>query len=210
MRTHIESADKDSKWAITLERAKKEWGKMEETMRHGEKEKLRRRRMRKAKEDLEANEAELDGLLSAGVMDWDAIVAVILKGAPVDMEAKDGATALMRACEEDTDSLYYEPCYNADKKPVLAVELLLDRRQKRPRIEHENRVGHTALSWATVKDRQPQMEAIVKRGADVNFQNAAHGRTPLIWAAIYGKHRSVRFLLEAGADQNLLDKEGKT
>ena len=94
--------------------------------------------------------------------------------------------------------------------PDETVELLLDRRQKRPRIEHENRVGHTALSWATVKDRQPQMEAIVKRGADVNFQNAAHGRTPLIWAAIYGKHRSVRFLLEAGADQNLLDKEGKT
>ena len=206
----VDKDHKDSKWAITQERAKKEWGKIEETMRHGEKEKLRRRRMRKAKEELEANEAELERLLSVGVMDWDAIVAVILQGAPVDMEAKDGATALMRACEEDTDSLYYTPCYNADKNPVLAVELLLDRRQKRPRIEHENKHGHVALSWATIKDRQPQMEALVKRGADVNYRNKKHGRTPLIWAAIFGKHRSVRFLLEAGADQTIEDDDGKT
>ena len=54
------------------------------------------------------------------------------------------------------------------------------------------------------------MEALVKRGADVNYRNKKHGRTPLIWAAIFGKHRSVRFLLEAGADQTIEDDDGKT
>ena len=78
------------------------------------------------------------------------------------------------------------------------------------RIEHENKHGHVALSWATIKDRQPQMEALVKRGADVNYRSKKHGRTPLIWAAIFGKHRSVRFLLEAGADQTIEDDDGKT
>lgn len=53
------------------------------------------------------------------------------------------------------------------------------------------RLGHTALSWAALKDRQSQMEALIKRGADVNFVSNKHGRSALIWAAMCGKHRSV-------------------
>ncbi len=53
------------------------------------------------------------------------------------------------------------------------------------------RHGHTALSWAAFKDRAPQVEALIRRGAEVDRRSAKHGRTALMWAAINGKHRTV-------------------
>ena len=41
-------------------------------------------------------------------------------------------------------------------------------------VAHENKRGHTALSWATVKDRTRQMEALIRRGAEVNYQGRDH------------------------------------
>ena len=37
----------------------------------------------------------------------------------------------------------------------------------RPKLDAENRLGHTALSWAAIKDRLAQMDALVQRGATV-------------------------------------------
>ena len=47
-----------------------------------------------------------------------------------------------------TPGLGYQPLRNADGNEVLAATMLLDRRYKRPKLDHENRRGHTALTTA--------------------------------------------------------------
>jgi hypothetical protein len=74
----------------------------------GNKEKNRRKRVRIAVKEQAEMEAELEDLLTAGVMDWDAIVSLIVRGAPCDYESQEGFTPLIRAAEEDTEGLFYK------------------------------------------------------------------------------------------------------
>jgi ankyrin repeat protein len=199
-----------SNWSLCLAACAKHWAATAKHCEDGKKEAQRRRRLRDATKELRELEVKLERLLTEStVMDWAEIMSCITNGAACDYESAEGFTPLIRAAEEDTDRLYFQPALNADQHPVLAVELLLDRPTKRPQVDKENRLGHTALSWAGLKDRQAQMECLVKRGANVNFISTKHHRTALIWCAMVGKQRSVRFLLESGADQEVKDHTGR-
>ncbi|MEM6396546.1 MAG: ankyrin repeat domain-containing protein [Bacteroidota bacterium] len=60
----------------------------------------------------------------------------------------------------------------------------------------------TPLMAAASEDRVDMLQALLDRGADVNYVNA-NGWTALIEAADEGSYRSAQFLLAAGADPNL-------
>mmetsp|Transcript_4710 Transcript_4710/g.10162 ORF Transcript_4710/g.10162 Transcript_4710/m.10162 type:complete len:1225 (+) Transcript_4710:321-3995(+) len=197
-------------WSRTIKAATKAWGGVSEVVEAGTKERLRRQRVRETREKLAKLHKLLDQELSAGVCDYDKIISTVKEGAPIDYETTNGMTPLIRAAEEDVNAVGYVAVVNEDGDEVLAVEMLLDRPTKRPKIAHENKNGHTALSWATIKDRTRQMEALIIRGAEVNYQDSKLGRTPLIWAVTVGKHRAARLLLESGANASLKDKSGKT
>ena len=67
--------------------------------------------------------------------------------------------------------------------------------------------GVTPLMNAAAIGSLESMELLVKRGADVNAQNAS-GSTALMWSA--NDPGKVRFLLEHGADVNKVTKSGRT
>jgi hypothetical protein len=98
---------------------------------------------------------------------------------------------------------------NSEGKRVLAVEMLLDRREKRPLINRDTLDGHTALSWAAHVSHLEVMECLLDRGADVDHVTHT-GNTALHSAACNGKWAAVRLLLERGADVAHKDVHGKT
>ena len=70
--------------------------------------------------------------------DYDEIIRVVKEGAPIDYETDNGMTPLIRAAEEDVDAVGYVAVLNDDKDEVLAVEMLLDRPTKRPKVRRGN------------------------------------------------------------------------
>lgn len=71
------------------------------------------------------------------------------------------------------------------------------------------RAINTPLMVAIENDDPDMIEALVKRGAEVNARGPSD-TTPLMLAAMGGTPQVVQALLEAGADVNLRDKEGRT
>ncbi|OWZ04691.1 Transmembrane protein [Phytophthora megakarya] len=64
----------------------------------------------------------------------------------------------------------------------------------------------TPLHWAAISGSAESTDALLKAGADPNFQDV-RGRSPLHWAAKLNKLEVIRALLSADADPNLLDSE---
>lgn len=87
-------------------------------------------------------------------------------------------------------------------------------------VNARNRFGHSALNELTghiveetIKDPLPMAELLVKRGADVNIQNAEK-QTPLwgaiLWAWRSGNNAYLKLLLDNGANPLLEDEEGRS
>jgi ankyrin repeat protein len=74
---------------------------------------------------------------------------------------------------------------------------------------NSKRAIRTPLMVAIENDDPDMIEALVKRGADVNGRGGSD-ITPLMFAAIGGTPRVVQALLETGADVSLRDNQGKT
>ncbi|MBE6449569.1 MAG: ankyrin repeat domain-containing protein [Alphaproteobacteria bacterium] len=70
--------------------------------------------------------------------------------------------------------------------------------------------GNTALMYAAKKGFSLTIEALVKAGADVNFQKSEVGITALSFAAMKGFERSIEKLVNAGADIEVQDYKGNT
>lgn len=66
------------------------------------------------------------------------------------------------------------------------------------------------LGYAIQKGDTVMIEALLKRGADVNLRDQESGETPLMFAARFSTPELVRALIDAGADVNARNKEGKT
>lgn len=66
------------------------------------------------------------------------------------------------------------------------------------------------LAYAIGRNDRVLIDALLKRGADVNLSDEETGETPLMFAARYSTPEVVRVLLAAGAAVNAKNKEGRT
>ncbi len=78
------------------------------------------------------------------------------------------------------------------------------------KINPTNGFQLSPLWYAISREDTTIVEALVKRGANVNLRDAETGSTPLMEAAKYSSFQVVQALIDAGADVNAKDNEGKT
>lgn len=110
-------------------------------------------------------------------------------GISIDTETPEGFTVLLSAAEENSGMVNHTYMRNDENKPCLAVAYLLDREYYRPTIDLEARVsGHTALIRASILSRADVVEALLDRGADINYINR-FGRTALHYTAGAGRYK---------------------
>ena len=123
----------------------------------------------------------------------------------IDHQTPEGHTALTYAAFRGTTAV------NLDGRRVLAVSMLLDRAAKRPNINRETRLmgGHTALTLASRTGRLDVIEALLERGAELEYETL-EGKTALIHAASTGKWDTVRYLVEMGANVSHRDHQDKS
>ncbi|KAJ1455793.1 hypothetical protein M885DRAFT_497423 [Pelagophyceae sp. CCMP2097] len=130
---------------------------------------------------------------------------------PVDHESQNHLTALIAASTEDTEmEERVGKCFDVEGVGCLAVELLLDRQQRRPMIDYENGKGHTALSFAAEKGRVAVCEALLHRGAALDRQSEKTGKTALRYAAENDRYKAVELFLALGANADSAPKDGST
>ena len=106
-----------------------------------------------------------------------------------------GLTPLLRAAQEDIHSPIHEWCRNSVGEKVTAVAFLLDRISRyRPNVDYENRLGHTALSIASMKGHLEIVKDLIDRGADVNMKSSVLGLTAYELAVQENQLEVVEFL----------------
>ncbi|UCD74295.1 MAG: ankyrin repeat domain-containing protein [Phycisphaerales bacterium] len=121
--------------------------------------------------------------LAAQYGDLPLVQALIDAGADVDaVDTRTGRTPLMQAAEGNQ---------------VEAIRLLLNAGAS---LEAKNKIGGTALSWATGFGKAEAVRELIDQGAQIEVVDAVLGYTPLIWASGFGDPRSIGILLDAGAN----------
>ncbi|XP_014088490.2 protein TANC2 isoform X1 [Bactrocera oleae] len=153
----------------------------------------------------------------------DTVAILLPKGARIDARNKQDFTALWLAVKEghwavvekliqngaDID----EPVTIARKTPLMIaaeeghielLELLIERGAA---LEAQDEEGFTALSWASLRGRQPAAKCLIERGCNRNHADNK-GRTPLDLAAYQGSAALVLYLLEQGANIEHIDVNG--
>ena len=120
--------------------------------------------------------------------DFNEVIDLVAEGAQIDYQTEHGYTALAYAAFRGTKVI------NRDGEEGFAVELLLDREFKVPSIDKETGRKH-ALTLAAKTGRLEIMEALLDRGADIEYETR-DGKTALMHAAIAGKWDAVKFLVE--------------
>ncbi len=133
----------------------------------------------------------------------------VKRGISIDMETEEGYTVLTGAAEENVDASNHVFMTNDDGRKCLMVEYLLDRRYYRPGIDLETKSGHTALIRAASLSRAPVVEALLDRGAKIDYVNK-FGKTALHYAVLTGNVTCVRMLIERFANQSIRDHDGLT
>ena len=111
----------------------------------------------------------------------------------VDAEDGDGRTALINAVIEGK---------------VDFVDWLL---QNGANINHQDRIGYSALHIIAQNKQVALAEKFLNNGADPNVTDI-HGNTPL-WTAIFNSKNEtgvVRLLLQHGANPEIVNKHGKS
>ncbi|KAG9393929.1 Ankyrin repeats (3 copies) [Carpediemonas membranifera] len=154
-----------------------------------------------------------------------AIVELLLNaGATLDLQRKDGRTALMVACVNGhADSAGFLVSAGADCTKVSStgasalylaalfgfagiVKLLLDANQSM--INVANKDGSTPLH-ASADGHIDVVRLLIDRGANLDCR-ANDGRTPLMAAAINNHVEIIKLLADSGATLDLQRKDGRT
>ncbi len=148
--------------------------------------------------------------------DINKILALIKKGADVNIQNKHGETTLMNAAGKGLTKVCLALIENGadvntqdnDGDTALMWALAL--------IEEngaDDNDGNAALMRGTDEDYLEVCLTLIKNGADVNLQNN-DGYTALMWAVKNGNleiHLEICLvLIEKGADLNVQDKDGRT
>ena len=117
--------------------------------------------------------------------------ALLDRGAAIDAQDREGATALGR---------------RRRRARLPLIRLFLDRGAS---LNARAVDGSTPLFYAAEADRGAAVALLLERGADPNIPGRK-GLRPLAAAAYNGSADSVEQLLKHGADPNALDDEGKS
>lgn len=141
---------------------------------------------------------------------------------PADIAAQSGSADVKalapylsgeKTLEQMADRIAQE---EADKKVIAAAKEFTGVDDLRKALDaggSPNAVdagGYSALLWAATRHDPGEVELLVKRGADINFQNAqSKNYTPLMAAAARGNTPVIETLLKLGADATLKNAEGK-
>jgi len=123
----------------------------------------------------------------------DDKVKTILNETGVDAPDGDARTSLIHAA-----------AYNN-------VNMLIWLTDRRANLNHQDRIGYTALHFAAQNKLVKIAKYLLEKGANPNLQDI-HGNSPL-WTAVFNSMDEkgvVRLLLKYGADVNLKNKYNKT
>ena len=157
----------------------------------------------KAKEEIEhLKQLDIKCGIAVNNCNFNEVDHLLKLGASSDFVNEFGHTPLTMAAACEITSV------NDDGTVTPAVELLLDREERRPNIDYETPQGYTALSWAAKNGRVRTIEVLLDRGSEIN-RIARDGKTALLHAAMNGQNESVRLLIERGADPFQKDHGGK-
>ena len=189
------------------ESAEDVWQYINGIVEDGRHEMHKRRAIRQERELRREWGVHMDVAIKAG--DFVRMIFCAKKGALIDYQTDRGVTPLLRAAMEDVHAVNHTWCVNDEGKEVTAVSYLLDRPTKRPVIDFETKIGHTALTFSCYHARLEAIEALLDRGCKID-NKVRGGKTALIYAAMNGKAAVVDLLLEKGADPLIKDDDGKT
>ncbi|GMF29240.1 unnamed protein product [Phytophthora fragariaefolia] len=132
---------------------------------------------------------------------------------PLQLAYVRGNYAVAQELEEWGSDVALTPFHlAAARNDVLAVRKYISRKTDVDCLGEMGYIGlnrRTPLHWAAISGSTEAVDALLKGGADPNFQDA-RGRSPLHWAAKLNKLEVVRSLLVANADPNLADGEFMT
>jgi len=124
------------------------------------------------------------------------VVQTLLSTARCDATVEDdsGATALHWACRVADNDL---PTATLLKHGAVS-------------LNHRDKKGRTALSWAAGHGAKTAVEALMDVGAvDANLADV-RGRSPLSWAAGNGRESTVRLLVQSGkVNKSSVDSDGR-
>lgn len=128
------------------------------------------------------------------------------------------------ACIGIQDDNLKTPLHLAAGRAPSAMLALLEKAPQEY-IDLEDKDGSTALLWATSAGKLETVKALVKKGADINAQDAVRGRTALHWALRMRKGATekggqlmapktsqaiIKYLVEHNADTTVKDNDGYT
>ncbi len=132
-------------------------------------------------------------LISAATRgDLEMVNALLQGGADVNQKDEKGFTALLRALQNEREEI----------ANILVARPELD-------VNAQGEGGANALISFVARQRQPAVEDLLKRGANVNLQDS-EGDTALNIAVQRGNVDIVNLLLSKGADPNIKNKLGGT
>jgi hypothetical protein len=194
-------------YARGLEIAEETWEHVNGIVEAGRAEMHKRRAIRQERELRREWGIQMDAAIKAA--DFPRMLFCAKKGALVDYQTSRGVTPLLRAAMEDPHAVNHKPCINEEGAEVTAVSYLLDRPTKRPMIDFETDIGHTALTFSCYHARLLAIESLLDRGCKID-NKVRGGKTALHYAAMNGKAKVVDLLLERGADPSIRDDDGKT
>ena len=124
--------------------------------------------------------------------DIEGVRKAIEEGVDVNIQNKDGYTALMIASERG----YFE-----------IVKLLIEKKAK---LDIQNEYGCTALKFASIYNWIDIAEFLIEKKAKLDIQNE-YGWTLLMEAIYYGRrNKLIKSLLKGGADKDIKNNEGET